>query len=57
MANEYAAANRAKRLADAVERVRHSPELREFYDREQRKRQRLLERISANLHSARSGDL
>jgi len=53
MANEYAAANRAKLLAEAIERVQCWPELRELYDREQRQRQRLLERNSKDLHSAR----
>jgi len=44
MANEYAAANRARLLAETVERVQRSPELRELYDREKRRRQALIRR-------------
>jgi len=39
MAAQYAAANRAALLAETIERVQRSPELRELYDREQRQRQ------------------
>jgi hypothetical protein len=53
LAEDYLVEHRRLLLAQAWERVCSAPELRELYDREQRKRQRLLERISANLHSER----
>jgi hypothetical protein len=49
LAEEYLAHHRQALLAQTWERVCSAPELRELYDREQRKRQRLLERISANM--------
>jgi len=50
LAEEYLAHHRQALVAQTWERVCSAPELRELYDREQRKRQRLLERISANMH-------
>jgi len=56
LAEEYLLGHRHALLAQTWERVRSAPELRELYDREQRKRQRLLERISANMHNAGGAD-
>jgi hypothetical protein len=53
LAEEYLIEHRDALVAQTWERVCSAPELRELYDREQRRRQRLLERISANLHSAK----
>jgi len=56
LAEEYLLEHRQVLLAQTWQRVCSAPELRELYDREQRKRQRLLERISANLHNAGGAD-
>jgi len=59
LAEDYLAQHRHALLAQTWQRVCSAPELRELYDREQRKRQRLLERISQNLqhvHNARRPD-
>ena len=56
-ADEYLAEHRQALVEEAAEKVRTSPALRALYDREQRRRQQLLERISANMHSERRPDL
>ncbi len=56
LADEYLAQHRHALLAQTRELVCSAPELRELYEREQRQRQRLLERISANMNSARRPD-
>jgi hypothetical protein len=57
LAAEYLAQHQDVLFAEAWERVCSAPELRELFDREQRKRQQLFERISANLHRARRSGL
>ncbi len=56
LADEYLAQHRHALLAQTRELVCSAPELRELYEREQRQRQRLLERISPNMNSARKPD-
>jgi len=55
-ANEYLAEHRAALLAEATEMVRDCAELRKLYDREQRERQRWLERNLTVMHTARMPD-
>ncbi len=55
-ADEYLAQHRHALLAETWQRVCSAPELRELYERGQRKRQRLLERISANMNGTRMPD-
>jgi hypothetical protein len=51
-ADSYLRDHRAALIEDAVEMVRGSPALLAMYEKEQRQRQRLLERNSQQMHNA-----
>jgi hypothetical protein len=57
LANEHLAQHRDALLAHTWQYIQSAPALRELYDREQRKRQRMIERNSKHMQSARSADL
>ena len=56
MANDYLAQHREELIAETWQRLQSSPTLRAFYEREERDRQRMLERKLKDLHNAKCPD-